>query len=250
MMTNRQLLLVSFPKGMPQDGNFALKEAPIPKPQEGEVLVKTLYLSMDPYMRGRMSDRITYMAPFELGTTPEGDGIGQVVESRNPKLKPGDIVTGFLKWADYSVAKAVDLQLIQPNGLPITTALDVLGMTGMTAYFGLLDIGKPQAGETVVISGAAGSVGTTAGQIAKIKGCRVVGIAGGKEKVSYLTKELHFDEGVDYKSSTFAYDLKKACPKGVNIYFDNVGGDVSDSVEALMARHGRIAFAVRFPSII
>jgi len=240
-MTNRQIVLLSYPKGMPQEADFAIRDLPMPKLQEGgDVLVKTLYLSMDPYIRGRMSEKPSYMARFDIGSTPEGDGIGEVVESHNPKLKTGDIVTGYLKWAEFSTEKAVDLQVIKPNGLPVTTALDVLGMTGMTAYFGLLDIGKPQAGETVVISAAAGSVGSMAGQIAKIKGARVIGIAGGKDKTSYLTKELHFDVALDYKSPSFAAELKKACPKGANVYFDNVGGDVSDAVEALLARHARI----------
>ena len=238
-MPNRQIVLVSYPKGMPIEGNFALKEVAMPKPHEGEVLVKTLYLSMDPYMRSRMSEKLTSMTPFELGSVPEGDGIGEIVESLNPKFKAGDIVFGYLKWADYTVAKAADLQLVKTHDLPITTVLDVLGMTGMTAYFGLLDIGKPKAGETVVISGAGGSVGSIACQIAKIKGCHVVGIAGGREKVSYLAKELGVD-AVDYRSPTFVYDLKRVCPKGVNIYFDNVGGEVSEVVETMLARYARI----------
>lgn len=237
---NRQIILVSRPKGMPDTNNFRLQTGTIPKPGEGEVLVRSLYLTVDPYMRGRMNDGPSYIAPFELNRPPSGGVVGTVIESKSSKFKKGDTVLGFLDWADYSVGKATELQKVDPNLAPISTSLGVLGMPGMTAYFGLLDIGKPQPGETVVISGAAGAVGSLVGQIAKIKGCRVVGIAGSDEKVDYLVKELHFDAAVNYKKPNFAESLKRSCPKGVDVYFDNVGGDITDQVFRLLNRHSRI----------
>lgn len=237
---NRQIVLVSRPKGMPNANNFRLQQAAIPKPSEGEVLVRSMYLTVDPYMRGRMNEGPSYIEPFELNQPPSGGVVGTVVESKSAQFKPGDTVLGFLDWADYSIAKASELQKVDPRLAPVSTALGVLGMPGMTAYFGLLDIGKPQPGETVVVSGAAGAVGSLVGQIAKIKGCRVVGIAGSDEKTDYLTKELRFDAAVNYKKADFSESLKKACPKGVDVYFDNVGGDVTDQVVRLLNRHARI----------
>lgn len=239
-LKNRQINLISRPNGMPDSSNFKLVDAPVPMPSEGEVLIKTLYLTVDPYMRGRMNDRASYIAPFELNQPPTGGVVGQVVESKFPALKPGDTVLGFLPWADYARAKGDTLQKLDPSLGPVSTALGVLGMPGMTAYFGLLDIGNPKAGETVVVSGAAGAVGMLVGQIAKLKGCRVVGIAGGDDKTNYLTHELGFDAAVDYKKGDYNAALKQACPKGVDVYFDNVGGEITDHVLALINSHARM----------
>ena len=239
-MENKQILLASRPVGEPTEANFRTVETDVPKPQDGEVLIRTLYLSVDPYMRGRMNDRKSYVAPFAVNEVITGGGIGEVVESRSSSLQPGDIVTGMLGWELYSVSKAKDLMKIDPKLKPVTTALGVLGMPGLTAYFGLLDIGRPAEGETVVVSGAAGAVGMTVCQIAKIKGCRVVGIAGSDEKNRYLERELSVDKTINYKSGDTFQALKNACPDGVDVYFDNVGGDVSDAVLPLINKGARI----------
>ena len=239
-MENKQILLASRPVGEPTEANFRTVETDVPKPQDGEVLIRTLYLSVDPYMRGRMNDRKSYVAPFAVNEVITGGGIGEVVESRSSSLQPGDIVTGMLGWGIYSVSKAKDLMKIDPKLKPVTTALGVLGMPGLTAYFGLLDIGRPAEGETVVVSGAAGAVGMTVCQIAKIKGCRVVGIAGSDEKNRYLERELSVDKTINYKSGDTFQALKNACPDGVDVYFDNVGGDVSDAVLPLINKGARI----------
>lgn len=238
---NQQILLINRPKGMPTEADFKWEEIPIPQPGEGEVLVKTLYLSVDPYMRGRMNDSKSYVAPFELNQPISGGVVGEVVESKAPGLEAGDIVVGMLDWKKYQTVSAHGVKKIDPTVAPITTALGVVGMPGLTAYFGLLDIGKPQPGETVVISGAAGAVGMVVGQIAKIKGCRVVGIAGSDAKIEYLVKQLGFDAAINYKTATdLRAALKEACPNGVDIYFDNVGGEVSDAVMTLINPHARI----------
>jgi hypothetical protein len=238
---NRKILLASRPTGEPTLENFKFVDLDVPELQDGEVLVLTLYLSVDPYMRGRMSDRKSYVPPFQVGEVITGGAIGQVIESRSDAFKPGDIVTGMLGWQLFTVAKAGELRKIDPNLAPITTHLGVLGITGLTAYFGLLDIGKPQEGETVVVSGAAGAVGTVACQIAELIGCRVVGIAGGEEKCRYLVNELGVDAAIDYKNTS---DMRKAvqdaCPKGVDVYFDNVGGKISDAVISSINDFARI----------
>ncbi|MGB7923164.1 MAG: NADP-dependent oxidoreductase [Pyrinomonadaceae bacterium] len=243
---NKKILLASRPAGMPSLDNFKMVDAEMPRPEEGEVLIRTLYLSVDPYMRGRMSDRKSYVAPFDLNEVITGGAVGEVVESRSDAFQPGDIVTAYLGWQLYSVAKGDQTTMdsvrkVDAKIAPVTTALGILGMPGLTAYFGLLDIGQPAAGETVVVSGAAGAVGTVVCQIAKIKGCRVVGIAGSDEKNRYLTDELGVDAAINYKSST---DLKQAlhdaCPRGVDVYFDNVGGDISDDVMAIINHGARI----------
>lgn len=240
MEKNREIYLASRPEGMPEKSNFKLEIKSLPKLKEGEVLIKTLYLSVDPYMRGRMNDRPSYIAPFEINKPLTGSIVGKVVESKSSSFKPNDFVAGFLNWSDYSIAPANLLQKLDPTIKPISYALGVLGMPGMTAYFGLLEIGKPKKGETVVVSGAAGAVGTVVGQIAKIMGCRVIGIAGSDEKVEYLIKELGFDAAVNYKHKNYAQELKKACPKGVDVYFDNVGGDITDQVLQLINQHARV----------
>jgi len=239
--TNREFLLVSRPKGMPTDDNFKLQTNQVPKVNDGEVLVQTIYLSVDPYMRGRMNGVKTYTSPFELNQVLTGGVVGRIIESNHDKFKVGDIVEGRLNWADYSVTSGKGLRKVDPNLAPISTALGVVGMPGLTAYFGLLDIGKPKAGETVVVSGAAGAVGTVVGQIAKIHGCRVVGIAGSDEKNTYLEKELGFDATINYKTENVKASLKEKCPDGIDIYFDNVGGEISDAVMSLLNFQARIA---------
>ncbi len=213
----------------------------MPSPKDGEALVRALYLSVDPYMRGRMSDRPSYTPPFELNETMGGANVAQVVESKFDGLKQGDIVMGHLLWQKYAVARGKELLKVDPNRAPISTALGVLGMTGLTAYFGLLKLAEPQAGETVVVSGAAGAVGSVVGQLAKIKGCRVVGIAGSDEKNDYLRDELGFDETINYKTDDVSSALKAACPDGVDVYFDNVGGEISDAVLRLINHGARIS---------
>jgi NADPH-dependent curcumin reductase CurA len=240
-MRNKQITLASRPTGSPSMENFATVDADVPQPKDGEVLVRTLYLSVDPYMRGRMSDRKSYVAPFAVNEVMNGGVVGEVVESRAPAFKPGDIVTGQLPWQVYSVGGEGELRKVDPNLAPVTTALGVLGMPGLTAYFGLLDIGKPREGETVVVSGAAGAVGMTVCQIAKIKGCRVIGIAGSDEKNEYLEHELWVDRTINYKTAAdMKQALKDASPAGVDIYFDNVGGDVSDAVLPFINQGARI----------
>jgi NADPH-dependent curcumin reductase CurA len=240
-MQNTQIVLASRPKGMPTLDNFRTVDSEVPQPGDGEVLIRTLYLTVDPYMRGRMNEGKSYVPQFEVNEVISGGVIGEVTESRSPRFQPGDIVTGMLGWQLYQVAKAEALQKVDPALAPVTTALGVLGMPGLTAYFGLLDIGKPKEGETVVVSGAAGAVGMTVCQIAKIKGCRVVGIAGSDEKNEYLEHELWVDATINYKTTTdIRQALHEACPSGVDVYFDNVGGEVSDAVMPLLNKGARI----------
>ncbi|SFS41169.1 NADP-dependent oxidoreductase [Marininema halotolerans] len=240
MSKNRQIYFVQRPNGMPDENTFDLRTSEIPEPGAGEVLVRTVYLSVDPYMRGRMSDRKSYVAPFALNEVLSGGVVGQVEVSKDDRFQAGDLVTGLLGWQDYSVAKADELNKVDPNLAPPSAYLGALGMPGLTAYFGLLDIGQPKAGETVVVSGAAGAVGTIVGQIAKIKGARVVGIAGSAEKNRYLKEELGFDAVINYKTEDVQKALEKACPNGVDVYFDNVGGPISDAVATLLNKFARI----------
>lgn len=235
---NRQVVLVSRPKGMPELSNFDLTEANIPSLQEGEALIKTLYLSVDPYMRGRLGGRPSSHPPFPLNRSLTGDGVGRVEVSKNPRYQPGDIVSGILEWADYSIIR--DQPFMKIDYAPVTTALGILGMPGMTAYFGILDIGQPKKGETVVVSAAAGAVGMIVGQIAKIQGCKVIGIVGSDEKAGFLMHELGFDGAVNYKKPEFVDILNAICPQGVDVYFDNVGGDITDQVLKLINKHARI----------
>lgn len=239
-MKNEKILLVNRPKGTPQKSDFRFEEAAVPELQNDQVLVKTIYLSVDPYMRGRMSDRKSYIPPFELNEVISGGVVGQVVESRSGELAEGDFVIGNLGWQRYNAVSDAEVRKLDQSLAPLTANLGVLGMTGLTAYFGLLDIGNPQEGETVVVSGAAGAVGTIVGQIAKIKGARVVGIAGSDEKIAYLKEELGFDEAINYKTEKVYEALKTACPDGVDVYFDNVGGEISDSVLGLINKGARI----------
>jgi len=241
LMRNKQILLNSRPAGMPTTDNFRIEDTDVPQLNDGEVLVRTLYLSVDPYMRSRMNDRKSYVPPFKLNEPIVGGAVGEVVESRSPSFTKGDIVTGMLSWRLYSAAKAEELHKIDPKIAPITTALNILGIPGLTAYFGLLDICNPQPDETVVVSGAAGAVGTAVCQIAKIKGCRVVGIAGSDDKNAYLKNELQVDATINYKTEDVRQALANACPKGVDVYFDNVGGDVSDAALLLINKGARIS---------
>ncbi|SDW03160.1 NADP-dependent oxidoreductase [Paenibacillus sp. PDC88] len=240
-MMNRKILLHSRPQGLPTEDTFKFEEAPIQEPGEGQVLVKSIYLSVDPYMRGRMNDSKSYVPPYPLGEVITGGVVGEVIESRSDQFSKGDKVLGMLGWQLYNVADADKLQQVDENIAPLSAYLSVIGMTGLTAYFGLMDIGRPKAGETVVVSGAAGAVGSIVGQIAKIQGAHVVGIAGTEEKTDWLTKELGFDEAINYKTTPNMKEaLEKACPNGVDIYFDNVGGDISDAVMTQLNDYARI----------
>jgi NADPH-dependent curcumin reductase CurA len=239
-LQNRQLTLVARPVGLPKPSDFALVTTPVPTPGEGEVLVKTLYLSLDPAMRGWMSEAKSYLPPVELGAVMRAGGAGEVIESRDPAFKPGDYVTGISGVQEYFVMGAKGLSPALPVLAHLPTWLGALGMPGMTAYFGLLEVGALKDGETVVVSGAAGAVGAVVGQIAKVKGCRVVGIAGGPEKCAYIVKELGFDAAIDYKAEDVRASLREHCPKGIDVYFDNVGGEILDDCLANLARGARI----------
>lgn len=239
---NRQVTLASRPVGFPKVSDFHLVYAALPSPATGEVLVRLIYLSLDPYMRGRMSDAESYARPVAIGEVMTGGAVASVLESMDPKLRAGDTVVGMLGWQEYAVARGSELRKIDPRLAPISTALGVLGMPGLTAYFGLLDIGEPQRGETVVVSGAAGAVGMIVGQIARIKGCRVVGVAGSDAKVAWLLDELGFDAAFNYKTGLDSLSkLKELCPDGIDVYFDNVGGATTDAVVQLLNPGARIS---------
>jgi NADPH-dependent curcumin reductase CurA len=235
----RQILLRRRPVGLPVAGDFEIVDAPAPPVAEGDVLRRTIYLSLDPYMRGRMSDEASYAASVAIGQPMVGHTVGQVIESRNPAFAVGDFVAGYDGWREAAVSKGQDLRKLDPS-LPISTAIGVLGMPGLTAYVGLLDIGQPRAGETVVVSAASGAVGSIVGQIARIKGCRAVGVAGSDEKCAFVVEELGFDACVNYKSPTFRADLAAACPRGIDVYFENVGGAVFAAVLTLLNQNARI----------
>jgi NADPH-dependent curcumin reductase CurA len=237
---NHQFRLAARPVGLPKRTDWNYTEEPARSPQAGEVLVKVLYLSLDPAMRGWMNEGKSYIAPVEIGAVMRAGGVGRVLESQHASFKAGDFVYGTLGVQEYATLDGKALTKVDPSLAPLPTYLGALGMPGMTAYFGLLDVGKPKAGDTVVVSGAAGAVGTVVGQIARIKGCRVVGIAGGQEKCRYLTSELGFDAAIDYKSDDVKKALRQHCPKGVDVYFDNVGGDILDIVLTQISRHARI----------
>lgn len=229
--THRRIVLARRPPGEPQESDFRLEEAPVPECGPKEVLVRNVYLSLDPYMRGRMRDVASYAPPVQIGEVMTGGTVGQVVASNHPGFKAGDYVEERLGWQEYGISQGTGLRKIDPAWAPISTANGVLGMPGMTAYFGLLEVGKPKPGETVVVSAASGAVGQIVGQIAKLMGCRVVGIAGGAKKCAFVKDELGFDACVDYKAGgDLAKAIKDACPNGVDVYFDNVGGTVTDAV--------------------
>jgi len=227
---------------MPKESDFRLVEAPMPEPKEGEVLLKTVYLSVDPYMRGRITGVKTYADPVNVGDVMVGGAVGQVVESKDAGFQPGEFAVGYWGWREYGVESAKSLQKLNPDMAPISLALGLLGMPGMTAYFGFLDLCSPKPGETVLVSGAAGAVGSIVGQIAKIKDCRVIGIAGGDDKVSYLVDELGFDAAFNYKTTNdYSGKLKELCPKGIDCYFDNVGGSITDAVFPLLNVFARVS---------
>jgi len=232
---NKQITLAARPSGMPKPSDFKLVESSVPEAKAGEILVRVLYVSVDPYMRGRMNDVKSYAPPAQIGEVMGAGAVGQVVNSQSAQFETGDFVEGFFGWQEYAISDGKGVRKLDPSLGSLSTALGVLGMPGLTAYFGLLDIGKPQRGETVVISGAAGAVGSTAGQIAKINGCRVVGIAGSDQKIAWLRDDLGFDAAFNYKTTPDYYaKLEELCPNGVDVYFDNVGGTITDAVFRLI----------------
>lgn len=237
---NIAITLAARPEGEPKDSDFRIEERTAPEPGEGEVLLKTLYLSLDPYMRGRMSGAKSYSSPVEIGDVMVGQTVSKVVASNHHDLAVGDHVLGNAGWQQYAVSNGSDLRKLDPGHGPVSYALGVLGMPGHTAYVGLLDIGRPQAGETVVVSAASGAVGQVVGQIAKLKGCYVVGVAGSEDKCAYVVDELGFDACVNYKRDAFEDELAQACPDGVDVYFESVGGRVLDAVLPLLNIGARI----------
>ena len=246
MATNKSWTLAAYLSGLPTADNFRLVEAPAPAPGDGEVLVKNLWLSLDPYMLGRMTQQKSYTKGVEVGDVMTGETVGEVVESKHPSFAPGEKVVGITGWQLYAAVKPEVLSKIDASArFPLSYYLGCLGMPGRTAYFGLNEVGKPKSGETLVVSAASGAVGSVVGQLGKIAGCRVVGIAGGKSKCDYVTNELGFDACVDYKSGNLLRDLKEACPKGIDIYFDNVGGETLDTVLRLVNTFARIVICGR-----
>ncbi len=238
--TSTQIRLARRPVGEPADGDVTIDTADLPAVGEGEVLLRTIYLSLDPYMRGRMSDAKSYASPVELGDVMVGATVCEVVESRAESRPVGTFVLAYTGWQSHAVVSARHTRRLDPAAAPISTALGVLGMPGFTAYAGLLQIGRPQPGETVVVAAAAGPVGSAVGQIARARGARAVGIAGGAEKVRLLTEEFGFDAAIDHRSPTFGDDLKAATPDGVDVYFENVGGTVGEAVLRRMNTYGRV----------
>ncbi len=236
----KQIKLLERPKGTPTKDDFEIARIPIGEPNDGEVLLRTIYISVDPYLRGRMSDANSYVAPFELNEPITSGVIGQVIESKSDHFKKNDVVLGHLPWQEYTVADETTIQKVDHHAAPASAYLSILGMTGLTAYFGLLDIGQPKEGETVVVSGAAGAVGSIVGQIAKIKGAYVVGIAGSDEKTDYLRSELKFDAAINYKTENIQKALEKVCPNGIDVYYENVGGEITDAIYPLLNKFARI----------
>jgi NADPH-dependent curcumin reductase len=237
---NRRIVLASRPKGRPTPGNFRLEEAPLPEPADGELLCRTIYLSLDPYMRGRMNEGPSYARPVGIGEVMEGGTVGEVVRSRTEGFAAGDLVVGRGGWQSYAVFRQGEVQKVDPGLAPISTALGVLGMPGRTAYVGLREIGKPKAGETLVVAAASGPVGSVVGQIARNRGCRVVGIAGSRAKCDFLVGELGFDAGLDHHAPDFPDQLRAACPAGIDVYWENVGGRVFEAVVPLLNNFARV----------
>ncbi len=237
---NHRFLLASRPGGMPKRTDWTYQEEAVRKLHEGDLLIRVLFISLDPAMRGWMKQARSYVPPVGIGEVMRALGLGQVVASKNPLFAVGNYVSGTFGVQEYFISEGKGLVGVDPRVAPLPTFLNVLGMTGMTAYFGLLETGRPQAGDTVVVSAAAGAVGSVVGQLAKIKGCRAVGIAGGAAKCRYLVNDLGFDAAIDYKSEDVTEALRKSCPQGMNIYFDNVGGDILEAALANLARGARI----------
>ena len=239
-LINRQVLLAARPQGAPKESDFNLIESPVPQPGDGQVLCRTIYLSLDPYMRGRMSAARSYAKPVEIGQVMEGGTVSEVVTSNLADFQPGDIVFGYTGWQDYSLSDGRGLRKVDPALAPISTALGVLGMPAMTAYTGLLNIGQPKEGETLVVAAASGAVGSVVGQISKIKGCRAVGVAGSPEKCRFVVEELGFDACLNHLDADFPERLEKACPEGIDIYYENVGGAVFEAVLPLLNAFARV----------
>jgi NADPH-dependent curcumin reductase CurA len=237
---NHQVRLAARPVGLPKPSDWDHTEEPVRDPGDGEALLRVKYLSLDPAMRGWMNEGRSYVPPVGIGEVMRAGGCGEVIASRHPDFAPGDHATGITGIQEYAVLDGGGLIKVDPDRAPLPVYLGTLGMPGMTAYFGLLEIGKPKEGETVVVSGAAGAVGSVVGQVAKIKGCRAVGIAGGEEKCRHVVEELGFDAAIDYKSQNVHQALRQHCPKGIDVYFDNVGGDILDAALACLARGARI----------
>ena len=235
-----QITLAARPQGRPKPTDFRLEETPIPMPSDGQILLKVQYLSLDPYMRGRMDDRKSYAEPVRLGGVMEGESVANVIESRHPGYKEGEIVLARTGWRTHALSDRADLRKLDPSIAPVTTGLGVLGMPGFTAYAGLRVIGKPQPGETVVVAAASGPVGSLVGQLAKIAGARAVGIAGGPGKCAYVKDELRFDAAIDHRESDFPAKLAAACPNGIDVYFENVGGAVWQAVLPLLNKFARV----------
>lgn len=240
MNNNRRIILAQRPTGMPTDEDLVLDSVPVPNPGANEMLLRTIYLSLDPYMRGRMSTARSYATPIEIGDVMVGATVSEVVESKLDGFAEGDIVLSGNGWQEYAISDGRAVRKLNPADAPITTALGVLGMPGFTAYVGLLDHGRPQQGETVAVSAASGAVGQVVGQLAKIQGCRVVGIAGSDDKCRYVTDELGFDAAVNYKQADFGQQLAAACPDGIDVYFENVAGPVLEAVLPLFNEFGRM----------
>jgi len=241
MATNLQVQLASRPTGWVEESNFRFVESPVPKPGPGQLLVKNLWLSLDPYMRGRMSDAKSYATPVQIGEVMVGGAVGEVVESNHPKFKPGDYVVGPLGWQLYAVSNGEGLAKVDPKLVPLSYYLGVAGMPGATAWVGLLEHCQPKVGETVAVTAASGAVGSVVGQLAKLQGCRAVGIAGGRSKCEYVVKELGFDACVDYKAGNLQDDLKAATPEGIDCYFENVGGELMDAAFRRLNPYSRVA---------
>jgi NADPH-dependent curcumin reductase CurA len=236
----QQIVLASRPTGAPVAENFRLESRPIPEPVEGEILVRARYLSLDPYMRGRMGDAKSYAKPVDIGAPMEGETVAEVVESRHPGFRPGDLIQARIGWRTHAAINAAGLRRVDPNLAPITTALGVLGMPGFTAYAGMKVIGQPKPGETVVVAAASGAVGSLVGQLAKLAGARAVGIAGGSEKCAYVRDQLSFDAVIDRRSAGLAEKLAESCPNGIDVYFENVGGPIWQAVLPLLNRFARV----------
>ena len=239
---NRQVALASRPDGIPRAEHFRIREAPRPEPGDGEILVRNLYLSADPAMRGWVSAVANYSEPVAVGEVMRAIAVGEVAESRRPGYAPGEIVCGLFGWQEFAISDGANVWFRHdPADAPVTTALGVLGINGLTAYFGLLDVGRPRPGDTVVVSTAAGAVGSAVGQIAKIAGCRTVGIAGGAEKARLCREEFGYDAAIDYRAGDLDAALAAACPDGANVYFDNTAGPISDAVYRHLAQGARVA---------
>ena len=237
---NKKWVLKKRPEGYPSLGDFDIVNSPIPDPKHGEVLIKTLYLSLDPYMRGRLRDAKSYASPVGLGEVITGEVVGRVIRSNYQSLEVGDIVTAHIGWQQWGSIPGQMVRKVDSQKPPISTSLGILGMPGLTAYFGLLEIGKPIVGETLVVSAASGAVGAIVGQLGKMMGCRVIGTAGTNQKVNYIVDELGFDGAINYKTQNVESEIHKLCPNGIDIYFDNVGGEVTDIVMNNLAMYARI----------